>query len=286
VSVLGERAEAFDLRVLRFELRRVASTKSGEAFGFELLAGRELRGAVFGLGALDRRNHALLRHLVIHRRAAVRHCGVGLEARDGGLLREARAVELSGETRELRLGHRDIAIGFERLQLGVGIRQLHEHGVCGDLRTRLDEDLVDPRGDRRRGPAEVDGHERAGATDFECERALLHGADPELAARHRRRTVGEPVNDERDEARDEDRTDDENDAARSWLRAGARHVHQAPFAVAAFGAREIGHHSLLSATVGSTFVARRAGTHVARSAVAATAIATPISSTGWLICSP
>ena len=168
------------------ELRVGGLRHHRQALLLDLVAGGQLLHLVAGPAGLVGRNE-----LLGHQRFGRLGVPLGVEiggagARDLGFLREPLRGEVGAKVDLVGTGDGELALGFERLELHVGIAQLEQHGLRLHLLPRLRQPPLHPSGGDRRDVADPLGHQGSRTTDLDDQRAALDRVDPDGRAVHAR----------------------------------------------------------------------------------------------------
>ena len=185
--------QTIHLRRLERDLRVGGLRHHRQALLLDLVAGGQLLHLVAGPAGLVGRNE-----LLGHERFGGLGVPLGVEiggagARDLGFLGEPLRGEVGAKVDLVGPGDGELALGFKRLELHVGIAQLEEHGLGLHLLPRLRQPPLHPSGGDRRDVADPLGHQRSRATHLDDERAALDRVDPDGRAIHARRRRLEPM---------------------------------------------------------------------------------------------
>src|SRR6185295_4564302 len=118
-----------------------------------------------------------------------------------GLLAQQLVLELRSQLVVVRLRRLELRLGLQRALLDLRIAHLQQHRVGGDLDAGQGGDPLDPALDRRRDPAHVLRHQRAGTAHLTQHEPTLDGVDQDrlfLDRRRRRLQADQPDRDQRD----------------------------------------------------------------------------------------
>ena len=162
----------------------------------------------------DRRLQALFRELLVGFGVNLRAVELGLDVGGLRLLLEQLVLQPHPEAGEVGFGAAQLQLGVEQLLLHALVAQLQNIGVgFDDGAARQRDDPLDRGFGGRGDPADVFGHQRAGATHLAEHRAPLDGVAPIVARLHGRRRRLQLRQTDRDQHADEQAGDAENDAA-------------------------------------------------------------------------
>src|SRR5690606_30517263 len=166
LAELDDPAQPLDLLLLGLDLRGLRAREHLEALLLDLELALGFHRGVPGAGQLVLRAEAplgqLLLRLVLPHRLVVLRLGRG----DGRLLAQALGLEARAQVDQLELRRVELPVRLQRLELDVRVGQPQEDRVLVHLRAGLDQLLLHAALRHRRDPADLLGHERAGAANL------------------------------------------------------------------------------------------------------------------------
>jgi len=121
-----------------------------------------------------------------------------LQRGEPGARRQRVALGGGAQVDQIRLRLGQLALGIERLQHDVGVRELEEDGALLDRRARPQRDALDPPGGVRGDQPDLLRHQRPGPLHFAQHRPALDAICPERAPVHDGRRRPQPGQRNRD----------------------------------------------------------------------------------------
>ena len=103
-----------------------------------------------------------------------------------GFLLQVIVLGLDPQVQQRRFGGLDLQRGILELLIQLWIDELQNHAVGSHRRARVEQNPVDPPLGRRRNPADLLRHQRAGAPHLSQQGTALDHVDPERGPLHRR----------------------------------------------------------------------------------------------------